>query len=251
MQIQMTERDKKLIVFLSVFVIVVAIGYWGIYPAIKKTALANMEIQEQKDLQQINEMKMAQVTMLEVENERLEEEITEARAEYFPLMTNDEIDKLMTTYVLGYNVYAYDLAIHRSDEQAEVGPYKYSEKAQQPVEIIEEPEPQDVDMGTKTKNAISDVDEYASEDGLSDDLFASDELTGIYAANLTLKVGGDAEQLQKIIDDLSHSGNKLQLVGYTWSNVRSIEYDENGSYDVILERILTLSIDMYMCAEEE
>ena len=35
MKTQMTERDKKLLVGMFIFVIIVAIGYWGIIPQIK------------------------------------------------------------------------------------------------------------------------------------------------------------------------------------------------------------------------
>ena len=36
MKTQMTERDKKLLVGMFIFVIIVAIGYWGIIPQIKE-----------------------------------------------------------------------------------------------------------------------------------------------------------------------------------------------------------------------
>ena len=35
MKLEMTQKDKNLLIMLSIFVIVVCIGYWGIYPVVK------------------------------------------------------------------------------------------------------------------------------------------------------------------------------------------------------------------------
>ena len=45
MQMTMTEKDKKLIVFLSIFVIIVAMGWWGIRPALKAAKETKEEIE--------------------------------------------------------------------------------------------------------------------------------------------------------------------------------------------------------------
>ena len=44
MKFEITERDKKLLVMLSIFVIVVCIGYWGIYPVMKEKKKLGKEI---------------------------------------------------------------------------------------------------------------------------------------------------------------------------------------------------------------
>ena len=92
MQLNMTQRDKKLLVMLSIFVIVVCIGYWGIYPVIKDIADINKDMQKQQDLQSVNELKLAQVPMMEADNESWEAEIQTAREQFFPTMSSAEID---------------------------------------------------------------------------------------------------------------------------------------------------------------
>ena len=47
MQTQMTERDKRLIVMLSVIVLVVGFGWWGIRPALKANKEMKTELEQQ------------------------------------------------------------------------------------------------------------------------------------------------------------------------------------------------------------
>lgn len=49
MKLEMTQKDKNLLIMLSIFVIVVCIGYWGIYPVVKGIVNTNKEITTQKE----------------------------------------------------------------------------------------------------------------------------------------------------------------------------------------------------------
>ena len=50
MKVELTQRDKKLLTFLGVFVIIVCIGYWGILPQIKAANDYEDEIAEEEVL---------------------------------------------------------------------------------------------------------------------------------------------------------------------------------------------------------
>ena len=52
----MTQRDKRLIVMLSLIVIIVGFGWWGIRPSIKNAKAYEKDYTKEKDLQEINEM---------------------------------------------------------------------------------------------------------------------------------------------------------------------------------------------------
>lgn len=217
MQTQMTERDKKLIVFLAIFVILVAGGYWGIYPAVSEIISLNMEIRDAQADRDMNEIKIAQAPLLETDNERLQEDMANLKEEFFPVMTNDQVDKYMTGLILDYQLYAYDLSIRTSEEEAEVEPYQYSEKAAE-----------------------------EEEESVHEDVS-----TGIYAVEVTVRVGGDRADLQQLIDDLSVTERRLHLSSYSWDDERSISYHEDGTYEVNTEHTLTMTINLYMCEEQE
>ena len=129
MQTTLTERDKKLLIFLSLFVIVVGIGYWGLRPIYKAINETNEAIVEAEDLKAQNEMKVMQLPIYEKDNEELEESIVTARQSFYPIMTADELDKMFTTMVLDYNLYSYFLRINIDDEELQSAPYQYSKKA--------------------------------------------------------------------------------------------------------------------------
>lgn len=114
---------------LSIFVIVVCIGYWGIYPVVKGIVNTNKEIATQKETQEENELKLTQVPMMEADNERFSNEIQGVRESFFPMMESAEIDKYFTELVLGYNLSAYDLAIQMPQEETALEPYVYSKRA--------------------------------------------------------------------------------------------------------------------------
>ena len=241
MKFEMTERDKKLLVFLSVFVIVVCIGYWGVYPVIKDINKTNEKIQTEKDLQDMNELKVSQLPMIEAETEKMEEEILVARQNYYEMMTSDEIDKHFTGLALSSGLYLYDLNISVSSEPTSLSPYQYSEKA------LNE-EVNDYEFEDET-----DDDEEASEDEVDREENVS---IGIYTSTISLKVGGDEKKLISFLDSFCNTDKKLRVVNYSFSEERSIEYntsDENGEgtegYEIKNNKVLSITFEIYMCEE--
>lgn len=221
MQMQMTEKDKKLIVFLAIFVIVVAGGYWGLYPIISKISSINSDIDEAMATRDMNEIKVAQVLMLEEENEEMESDIKISREQFFPVMTSSQVDKYITGLILDYKLTAYDLSIDMPKEEAEVEPYIYSEKA-----VAE--------------------DEAATED--AENTYETVP-TGIYEVSVTMRVGGDRKNIQQLIDDLSGVTGKIHLTSFSWGEERSVDFDEDGAYEVKTNVTMTISLNLYMCEE--
>ena len=81
MQVAMTERDKRLIVMLAIVVIVVSNGYWGVRPALQAMFKANEEIIEQEEIKELNDMKIAQIPILQDRTEEYEKEVDELKAQ--------------------------------------------------------------------------------------------------------------------------------------------------------------------------
>lgn len=223
MQMQMTEKDKKLISGLAVFVILVAGGYWGVLPAVKGIISYNEQIKDAQDVQIMNEIKLAQVSLLETDNEKLEKELDALRKSFFPLMTSDQVDKYMTGLILEYGLHAYDLSIIMPGGEAVTEPYQYSAKASE----------KEQDAGEADATLLDDI------------------TTGIYAVEVTMRVGGEREDLERLIDDLSATDQKMHLRSYRWDEQRSIAYHNDGTYGVDTEHTLTMTINLYMCEEQE
>ncbi|MDD6135943.1 MAG: hypothetical protein PUB54_02065 [Lachnospiraceae bacterium] len=243
MKFEITERDKKLLVMLSIFVIVVCIGYWGIYPVMKEKKKLGKEIENEKELQAANENMLSWLPALEKDNQELEEKIVDVRKKYYPYMTNSEIDKHFTALALDYNLYSYDLIIDSVSKIAELGPYQYSVQIEDTYfeevqdDVTETVEDQDTDEEGDLEDTF-----LAFEDEQSSNI-------GIYSNNVTLKLGGDEKDLLRLIDDLS-AESKLRVVSFQWEENSDIVLDdENDDYEMVTKKILTLSLEIYMYEE--
>ena len=80
--------------------------------------------------------------------------------------------------------------------------------------------------------------------------FDDEVTTGIYNATVTLRLGGKESDLLQLIEDLSNSDKKIRVCNYSWSEERSItNLTEEGEYDIKTERVLTLTLEIYMYEE--
>lgn len=259
LEMQMAERDKKLLIFLAIFVIVVGIGYWGIIPQIKNIMSIGEQKEEAEYQQMIGDMKLVELPMLEIENEELEKDILDARNHFYKMMTSDEIDKYMTGMVLGYNLYSYSLSISMPEEEASLSAYMYSAKYEID-RVVEEERIAELEMEQKeeARSESKGVGSSAERDQLAEiELmnapaveYDGNGLTGIYAASVEMQLGGAREDLQKLIDDLSVSKEKIWLKNYSWSYIREVGYsEETGQYEEIERPVLNISANLYMCEE--
>lgn len=242
MQIEMTERDRKLLVFLSIFVIVVCIGYWGIYPQIKSIKKMNKQIEKEEDQKEINEMKISELAFLEKDVVDFNEEISSARASYYPVMTSDQIDKYFTNMALDNNLYAFSLNINMPEEYTSLEPYKYSNKA---LGIVTE-EVEEDSYSDGTQESLAKVEDAASDDDYSND---EDIVTGIYQVTVSMRLGGDAEALNKFVNSLSNSNQKHFISRYSYNLDEEVSLDENGEYTYVSTYVLDITIEIFMCEE--
>lgn len=232
LEMQMTDRDKKLLIFLAIFVIVVGIGYWGVYPQIKAINEINEEIQYQENKMFLDDMKITELPFLEDENDELEDEIIDARAHFYPVMTNDEVDKMLTFMVLDYKLQSYDLGITSSSTEAKLSAYQYSQKY--------------LDDMYESVDSV-----YESESNGFDD-FYEPAPTGVYCVAVSMRLGGAQDDLQKLIDDLSVTTETMHLVRYDWHFGQNVVYDDKLEDFVVEDDVqLTIQLNIYVCSEKQ
>ena len=289
MQMAMTERDKKLIVMLAIIVIVVSIGYWGIRPAIQALIAANEDIAEQEEIRELNDLKIAQIPILQARTEQYEAEVDKLKEDYLPYMNSDEIDKMFTGMVLERGLFAYDLDIALENVPASLNPYAFSKMATDPYYSVASEEEEEEEIGSlaaleREANGTSGEEEY--EENYND---------VVYRAHLVLRIGGDLDELHKFVDDMEAYEKKILITGYRWNEstylAREDEegtgeaalltaeeeedaepaaeettgedeaaegdislisgHDVEGDYEVLSERILTLELDVFMYKDAE
>ena len=266
MQTEMTERDKRLIVALSIFVIVVAIAYWGIRPALKDIKAINKDIEEQQEIEKINEKKLSMLSLYQAMQEEYLAEVDTKTEQFYPMMNSDEIDKLFTLEVLKRGFSSYDLAIAIDNMPVDMEPYMYSQLAAaietgestDAYETVSEESllPGDDKKEDKSEDKNEDKDSGESED--ASELLPEDVNTDIYSATVTMRLGGDKKALENYIDDLYKTDKKLLVNSYAWSEdvtidaadaERALYVEEEGGVNVNVETVLDISVTIYMYKE--
>ena len=127
MKTQMTERDKKLLVGMFIFVIIVAIGYWGIIPQIKAYNKLATKIDKEEVTKSVNEQKVSNLIFVESMCEEYEETMAENKAKFYDMMSEAEIDFLLTTRAVQHDLEAYSLSIDIPSSPSDRNAYIYSE----------------------------------------------------------------------------------------------------------------------------
>lgn len=226
MKTGISERDKKLLVGLVLFLIIVCIGYWGVFPQIIAIGDINNQITEEEIIRAENDAKINSLIFIETENDELKKDIEELRKTFFPMMTSDQLDRMFTGLALDYELNSYDMIIYVDDETATLKPYIYAE--------VE-------------KDSTDSFGEGSLDSEFEDDY---EDLSGVHRADITMRVGGEEENLYKFIDYLSDTEDKIRLTNYYFTNINEAKYKEDGTYEIKESVMLNIKIEIYMCEEK-
>lgn len=239
MKTELTQRDKKLLTFLGVFVIVVCIGYWGVLPQLKAASEYNDEIEEQEVLSDYYQQKINQLMVVQDNNNDLEALISGSKENYYPVMDSDAIDNLITNKVIDeYKLMTYDLIIGER-ASASLSPYVYSNKAI-------------TGQSDARERALKAAAPVVNEDGMllfGDVVEADSETTGIYVVPVTMRLKGNKANITKLLDDLAYTSKKIRLVNYNVATEETIIPHEDGTEETLYTDVLDLTVELYMCAE--
>ncbi len=250
MKIELTERDKKLLTFMGVFVIVVIIGYYFIIPQLKKASEYEDEIAEQEIIKSVNETKIMQLPVVEVNNEELEKLIVGAKDNYYPMMDSEQIDRLVTNTVIEkYGLVSFDLSIGEKTLTS-LSPYMYSQKAltgesDARERALNAAAPIVSEDGMIMFADVAEGDSTGSEEGN----YTSTEVTGIYMVPIQMRLSGNKDNITRLLDDLALSEKKLRMVDYTTNVEQIIIPHEDGTQEIFTTDSLNISVELYMCAD--
>lgn len=246
MQIKLTSRDKLLLTLLAFLVIGVVFIYYLIMPTLTRMDDLDLEIADAQVKQQ--EMKLKLIRYPEYQQSFLDMQQTAAdeTAQYYDMMTSQEVDREITNIVLSCGLESVGLNISPA-VYTEAEPYVYSmlalqdsmESAAQAVpESTGEQSAQDI-----MKNGVN-LEETPPAPTRVDDVQEQ-----IYTCAIRLVVEGTEENYQYLIDTLVN--------GYPAIRVTSISYQRGQTRTRLLNdgttvqedgiRQLTLGLDMYMC----
>ena len=272
-----TERDKKLIYGLLIVVILFVFGWCIIRPLHKKIVQTSERIEEASAIKSSNEAKVIGLSSAAAITEKFEADLADSTDIYYDMMDSSEIDRLVTTYILGKGLIARSLNIQMPSAPVNEAFYRYSDNTLGSSGANTVTEYEDITLDTadvpaadtasddKESNTYfndavlgfltgynteqitmigSPVEEYSTAMAYANDTASS----GIYCVTLAITVEGDEETEQKVIDELSHNPS-LRIVSFNWIPLDPITYiQEDGTVLVYQSEnmVLSLSVNLYM-----
>jgi hypothetical protein len=274
----MSQKDKRLLLFMFLFVVVVGIGYWGIYPQIKQYKKLEVEIEEQEALKSVNEQKVANYIFVETQCEEYEENMAEDKQKFFDRMTEADVDKLLTNKALKYQLESLNLSIRIDPQPSTRMAYRYSNLYAQQLQWEEENKRAAKAMADTEEDILADVSGSKSEDKEEDeestaveqelvDIFGNTDTVGtnndIYAARVTMTLGGDKANLRGFLQEIMDSDKEILITSFAWSEYRVqkpkagvVLTEENRKnlkptdYDIVTVDALTITMELFMCDKD-
>lgn len=279
----MSDKDQKLIVFVIIFAIVALGLYYGVRPALKSMTEIKSEIEDEKENQSINKLKVAQLPMLEMTSGDTEEKIKEKRKEFFDMFTSDEVDRMLTGMALGHKLYSYDMDIVMPNGPRQLDAYQYSTlyetlKYAEAYEKTEKEKQQEEEAAASKKNSttseLDEIDAAMDEDSSDTEPDSKNTNTGVYSVEVKMTVGGSTEDLQAFLNELINYDKRIFIKQYSWGELRSMTpaeitvMDQQGNLitdttgelpettvtvtkegEIVNIRTLTVDIELYMCEQ--
>ena len=288
MKTQMTERDKKLLVGMFIFVIIVAIGYWGIIPQIKTYNKLGTKIDKEEVTKSVNEQKVSNLIFVESMCEEYEETMAENKAKFYDMMSEAEIDFLLTTRAVQHDLEAYSLSIDIPSSPSDRKAYIYSELYKQQLEWESQRELLYMDVDEDEDDLLGtgddkDDDKKETTEDETVDIWGNTDMVGentdIYVAKVTISLGGDEAQLKAFLDEIMASEKKILITSFSWGEYRTqqaievpveeiIQAEEKAEaegdtttttttkktetkYELVTVKSLTITMEIYMCDKVE
>ena len=257
MKTNMTERDKRLLFVLSVLVIIVAIGYWGIRPQVKRFNKLESLVEQQEEQKKVNQLKIANVGAIQAQADEYEAKVAEEKDEFYQIMNSSEIDRMMTQLAIEKGLEIYNLQFSMPKSPSNRMAYQYSSLYERQQALISEYNQSDelddlensdmmsLDEDTDSDNNSSDKNNTGTVFSLGKASAARQQVmsdiegdpegsyqpnTDIYAVPVTMTVGGELDDLDSFIESIINMDSRVLLVGYSWGQFKEIvKRDVNGN----------------------
>ena len=256
METKITERDKKLLYILGFIVIAFIFGWLIMRPMIVVINKTDESIKAAENLKRQNEFKVTGIGSARTLVEKFRTDLDDSMAEYYEPMDSSEIDRMITSYVLGKGLYAKDLIISMPGEPVAEVPYIYSEAAAKAERLQSmagnEHITDDTDSSVSADSALGTLFEYSESpmEAYSDAQMgiADTAVAGVCCADVTIVMTGDPDIEQALLDEVMYKPS-VRLTGFAWDDVAPVAVtDEEGVTEIIEseDKQLTVMLRLYM-----
>lgn len=178
-ELKVTERDKKIIKYFGIFLIVIGFTFLIIKPCFDQAVAYSDQKSELEFKLDEMQSKVDNKADLEHQMENYKKAFVTKSNDFYGLMTNQEIDNMVTGLFQTYGLTARDLAISIDEKKAALSNYNISQDSK--------------DTGKK---------EYST----------------IYVSNITVKSDGNKDNFKNLIDHIYNDMPGILIENYSISS---------------------------------
>ena len=249
-------QDKKTIAIVLYIAGIVLFGWYLIRPGVMKFIELDDKIRAAEFTKQENKMKTMQLGSAEILYDKAVTDITASSKNFYDLMDNSKIEKMGTSYVLGFGLTPVDFSVDiRDGSFVSEEPYAYSNIKK--IEILETEE-ETTPVPTKIPD-LKNPKAMAALDVKSLQAFYSQAIAGVtttepsevQAAKITIVAQGTQEKCQALIDDILKKPS-IRVTGFIWTKAKEIwTEDEKGNKTLMNPDYKELRLDLYFYMTEK
>lgn len=185
----MTEKDRRLLIFLAVFLLIAGFGWFLIRPAINAIGDLNTSIAYAETTKKQNEYSISRIPELQQQLSDAAAQLKTDSSDFYGQMESQKIDSLLTLEALSSGFQQSDL--------------------------------RELTISSPTDYAV--ILPYLS----TEDTASAAPFSGIYAADVSFKLHGSRAALEAFLDKVTDDFGSIQVTGFTWEDDRT-ESDTAG-----------------------
>ena len=228
-------QDKRTIAIVVYIGIVVLFSWYMIRPAAMKLGELDDRIRTAEAAKQEYRMKSMQIDSAEALYNKAVTDINGSTSKFYDVMDNSKIEKMGTSYILGFGLTPVDFMVDiRDGSFVNEVPYLYSNIK---INTAKKSSDDSSDKSDKKKIDLKDPAYLASLDVKSLQAYYSQaiadarttESAEVQCANITIVVQGTQDKCQKLIDDITKKPS-IRVTGFLWKDAKEIWVeDEKGN----------------------
>ncbi len=256
-------QDKRTIAIVIYIGIVVLFGWYLIRPAAMKIGELDDRIRAAEAAKQEYKMKSLQLASAEVLYNKAVTDINDSTVKFYDVMDNSKIEKMGTSYILGFGLTPVDFMVDiRDGSYVNEAPYIYSNlKVNTVKKTTDDAEDSTTSKSTAKKVDLKDPAYLASLDVKSLQAYYSQaiadakttEAAEVQCANITIVVQGTQEKCQQLIDDITKKPS-IRVAGFFWTDAKEIWVEDEKGNKTLMNpdyKELRVSLHFYMAEKPD
>ena len=246
-------QDKRTIGIVFYVAIIALFAWYMIRPAAMKMIELNDKIKEAQTTKQEYKMKSMQLGTAEILYNKAVTAITASTKDFYDVLDNSKIEKMGTSYILGYGLTPVDFRVDlRDGSYVTEAPYTYANVKKAKAAIS-------APAADTTTTTVKDSTAMTALDVKSLQTYYNQAIAGVtntapsqvQRAKISIVVQGPHDKCQTFINDITKKPS-IRVTAFSWSDAKEVwSTDEKGNKTLMNPDYKELKMDLYFYMTEK